>query len=129
MSLRKALFLCRELGQEVPFHFNPVQMTIDKAVATVTPALRAATKGAQAVYVNTHTRTLGLTMLLDHWSSKRDVSEDVAVLQGWMNPTLASINAHAPEPPKVELDWNGAGAFEGFLRSAKAIYSLFEAGG
>src|SRR3954453_21953028 len=86
-GLRKARFVCDDLDQELEFHFNPTQLTIDKAVVTVTPTQTSAPTGAQPVYVNTHTRTLGLTMVLDRWASKRDVSEAVALLQGWMNPT------------------------------------------
>jgi nucleoid-associated protein YgaU len=128
-GLRRAQLVCKEPHGEVPFHLNPTQLVITKAVVVAHPRQRAAAKGAKVEVLNTHTRQLTTTMILDHWTSKRDVAQDVATVQGWLNPTSASLQRGAPEPAAVELDWNGPSAFEGYLTVATATYVLFEPSG
>src|SRR4051794_31403350 len=100
-GLRKATFACRERGQELPVHFNPMSVTVEKGVVVRTPHQRAAAAGSKPVFLNTRTRTLKLSLVLDAWSSGRDVAEDVALLQSWLNPTRDSMNAGMPEPATV----------------------------
>lgn len=128
-GLRKARFVCRELGEELEVHFNPTQLTIQKGVVVARPHQRGAPTGSETEYLNTHTRSLDFMVVLDHWSSKRDVAQDVAMLQNWLNPTQASRDAHRPAPATIEFDWNGPSTFPGYLNSANATYTLFDAGG
>lgn len=128
-GLRKAMLVCEERGERLPVHFNPTQITVEKAVVVREPHQRAAAEGATPVFLNTKTRTLKLALILDAWSSGRDVAADVALLQSWLNPTDASMSSGTPAPATVEVDWSGVTMFPGYLTNANATFTLFDSGG
>jgi nucleoid-associated protein YgaU len=128
-GLRRATLVCEQLHHEVPVHFNPTQVTVVKGVIVRQPHQRGAETGSNPQWVNTRTRTLKLSLILDAWTSGRNVADDTMVIQSWMNPTPASQQAGTPEPPIVEFDWNGVTTFPGYLMSATAVYNLFDSGG
>ncbi len=128
-GLRKARFTCQETGEQLAVHLNPVELTIAKGTTVSQPFQPAAAAGATPVFVNTHTRTLTAELTLDAWSSKRDVAADAAMIQTWLNPTARSLRANVPQPAVVQLEWNQATTFPGYLKKADVTYSLFAAGG
>jgi Contractile injection system tube protein len=130
-GLHRARLSCRETGESLDVHYNPAQVTVNKDVTVTTSAQQAAAHGATPQFINTHTRTLGFTLTLEEWSTRKDVVAAVARLQGWMNPTEVSLQpGHTPAPATVEFEWwSEPTPFVGYITQANATYLVFDSTG
>lgn len=129
-GLHRARLSCRETGESLDVHFNPVQVVVHKAAVTRPPATPSAPHGAAPQFINTHTRSFDFTLILDAWSTGRDVVDAVSQIHGWMNPTQQSRDHQRPAPATIELEWwQDPQPIVGLIASAVATYSVFDTTG
>ena len=109
--------------------FNPTQYSISKSANWEQPTQLAAREAPEAEFTGTGPRELSMTLLFDSWGSGRSIAGDVDQLLAWTNPTEASLNSGKPEPPSLNFTWGDNHFFTAYLKSAQAVYKLFDSDG
>ena len=127
-DLKKAVLRADD-GAELPLHFNPIQLVVQKGATWNAPPTRGAIDAPPADFAGTKGRIVTLVFTLDAPSTGRDVAADAALLQSWCNPTQKSIEEGRPQPPLLKLEWTNVAVFEAYLTSANVTYKLFRRDG
>ncbi len=107
--------------------FNPKQYSISTGSTwTRTPAKGAATSPPPE-YVGADPWSMQMELFFDGWDAPapRDVSTDIQKLLSWCNPTKESREKKLPRPPVVVFHWGTTPAFQAYLKTVNATFTMF----
>ncbi|MGA8248451.1 MAG: peptidase M23 [Nocardioides sp.] len=115
---------------DIPFQFNPKEVTIQKAAKWERKPAKGAKKAGPPEFSGSEPCKLTLEMFFDA-SGTQDgsVVEAVEKLFTCTVPTDASAGQKKPSPPLVVLHWGAIASFPAFVTSVSAKYTLFTSTG
>jgi hypothetical protein len=117
------------IGQ-IPFQFNPKELTLAKAAQWARPTTKGNKRSSPPQYQGPQPSKLTLEMFFDA-SDKHDnsVVKRVELLFACCVPTTKSHDKKKDSPPWVLFRWGGLTGFLAYISSVSAKYTLFTAAG
>ena len=117
----------------LPCQFNPKQYTISTGSTWTRKPAKGAATSSKPEYLGANPWSMQMELFFDGWDapstpgapSPRDVSKDIQKLLSWCAPTEESVEKELPRPPVVVFHWGTTPAFQAYLKTVNATFTMF----
>ena len=115
---------------EVPFQFNPKEVTISKSAKWERKPAKGSKKAGPPEFTGAEPAKMTLEMFFDATGAQDgSVVKAVESLLGCCVATEESVGQKKPSPPLVVLHWGSISSFPAFVTSVSAKFTLFASDG